>query len=345
MSEMEEALAHMTEGPGARFGHVTEQDDFIHGEGGSQDYSVTETYWFSFDLPEEGLHGQIYIWMHPNLKVASAGCWIWNGAKRHYLEAEHFNCRHYLPFPTVEGSAIRIAELGLTLRIIDPLRVIEVEYIDDASGTRVAFRAEGLIAPVARSSNKHFDQPMHLIGDMVLNGRQMPIDCMSMRDRSWGEPRPEIPNLDHPPVCWGVGVSKDGSVSFNFSGVDDPAREGGNWTDAFKLEPEKHFKEGWISWKGELRKLVSMSKATVRDPENLDRIISLVADVVDDQGEHYSIKGTMLGCVQWSAWSNILVHWNAMRWEIGDDIVGYGDALEMSWAPHVKHIRRQAAGK
>ena len=67
VTEIEEAMAHMTEGPGARFGQVTEIDEYVHREVEDPHYSVTETYWFSFSVPEENLHGQIYLWMHPNL--------------------------------------------------------------------------------------------------------------------------------------------------------------------------------------------------------------------------------------------------------------------------------------
>lgn len=339
LTEIELAMAHMTEGPGARFGQLTEQDEFVHREVEDPHYSVTETYWFSFSVPEENLHGQIYLWMHPNLKITSAGCWMWRGPTRHYLEADHFNFRNYLPYPTITDTEVQVPEAGLTVRIVEPLEVVEVDYEDASSDTKVSFRATALIPPVARSTSKHFDQPMHLVGEIVLNGQRMALDCKSMRDKSWGEPRPEIGNLEHPPVCWGVGVSEDGKTAFNFSGVDDPAKAGGEWTDVFTLPAEKHFKEGWIYRNGELRKLVSMSKATERDPGNLDRIMSIVADVVDEKGDHHIIKGTMLGCVQWSGWSNIGVHWNRMRWELEGGAISYGDALEMTWAPHIKHVQ------
>ena len=35
----------------------------------------------------------------------------------------------------------------------------------------------------------HFDQAGHVTGTMVLQGEEIPIDCYSVRDRSWG-PRP-----------------------------------------------------------------------------------------------------------------------------------------------------------
>ena len=36
----------------------------------------------------------------------------------------------------------------------------------------------------------HFDQAGHVAGTMVLRGETVPIDCYSVRDRSWG-PRPQ----------------------------------------------------------------------------------------------------------------------------------------------------------
>jgi len=41
-------------------------------------------------------------------------------------------------------------------------------------------------------ATRHFDQPMHVIGTILLYGEEIPIDCYSVRDRSWG-PRPAGP--------------------------------------------------------------------------------------------------------------------------------------------------------
>ena len=41
---------------------------------------------------------------------------------------------------------------------------------------------------------RHFDQAMHVTGEVILNGERIPIDCFQVRDRSWS-PRP--PHVAH----------------------------------------------------------------------------------------------------------------------------------------------------
>ena len=35
-------------------------------------------------------------------------------------------------------------------------------------------------------ATRHFDQPMHVTGTLVLAGEEIPVDCLSVRDRSSG---------------------------------------------------------------------------------------------------------------------------------------------------------------
>jgi hypothetical protein len=44
---------------------------------------------------------------------------------------------------------------------------------------------------------RHFDQPMHVTGEIVLHGEVLAVDCLSVRDRSWG-PRPMGPDPRKP---------------------------------------------------------------------------------------------------------------------------------------------------
>ena len=50
----------------------------------------------------------------------------------------------------------------------------------------------------------HFDQAGHVTGTMVLHGEEIPIDCYSVRDRSWG-PRPMGRSEADVPTCARTG--------------------------------------------------------------------------------------------------------------------------------------------
>jgi hypothetical protein len=94
------------------FGMVTEVDDFLHPEVQLPDFTLTETYWFNFYVPERGLSGAIYCWMHKNLGTCTVGVWIYQGRKTHHLQSEHFNVQSHLPYPlgSVNNQLISLQE-------------------------------------------------------------------------------------------------------------------------------------------------------------------------------------------------------------------------------------------
>jgi hypothetical protein len=80
---------------------------------------------------------------------------------------------------------------GNGIRQLVPNMAYHVTYSDPG-----AFEADlthqGLIAPNPHPAGvapfwrgRHFDQPMHTTGEIVIKGERIAIDCFSVRDRSW----------------------------------------------------------------------------------------------------------------------------------------------------------------
>jgi hypothetical protein len=84
---------------------------------------------------------------------------------------------------------------GVHVKVVEPLMRYEVDY-DDTPAFSVHLRFDAIMPPNPHPvgvapflKGKHFDQPGHVSGEMVLRGERIAIDCWSVRDRSWG-PRP-----------------------------------------------------------------------------------------------------------------------------------------------------------
>ena len=58
------------------FGEAQPQDEFYHGWGPEGD-SLTETWYWGFNIPEQAINCFIYCWCHPNLEVVTAGLIIY----------------------------------------------------------------------------------------------------------------------------------------------------------------------------------------------------------------------------------------------------------------------------
>ena len=84
---------------------------------------------------------------------------------------------------------------GVHVRVVEPLTTYAVRY-SDPGALEVDLVFEAFMAPnlhpdgvVPFLKGAHFDQAGHVTGTMVLHGEEVPVDCYSVRDRSWG-PRP-----------------------------------------------------------------------------------------------------------------------------------------------------------
>jgi hypothetical protein len=179
---------------------VTADDDGFHPA--SDDWWETETAWFSFNIPERRIGGWFYNQVLATQRVCNGGAWVWDDSAAPALyEVNHKG----LPIPAIEELDLRDVALpnGNHIRAVEPLRTYTVTYSDPG-----AFEADltftAVMAPNSHPlrtapfwKGRHFDQPMHVTGSIVLHGEQLDVDCISVRDRSWG-PRPMGPDPRKP---------------------------------------------------------------------------------------------------------------------------------------------------
>lgn len=295
------------------FGVVTDQDEYLHGDGPDGD-SLTETWYWGFNVPEARINCYAYCWVHPNLGVVSAGLFIYQGIKAQHLAAELFDMPAFLSAGIVgDGADIKVPN-GLRLQVIDPLRHIHMTYSDPVRDTRVDVHLTAVDEPVVRANSRHFEQVMRSRGTLVLRGERHDVDSFHVRDRSWGELRPEGHNPG-PPYNWVTGVLDDGAEAFNVGSIDET------------------FKDGWIRRDGRTIRLVHASKRVEREPGTLrpTRIALEMHDAED--GVHY-VTGLIVAGLPWGGWHNTICHLGLVRWEL-DGRVGWGDSMDVQWNDYV----------
>jgi hypothetical protein len=85
---------------------------------------------------------------------------------------------------------------GVHVRVLEPLRRYAVTY-SDPGALELDLVFDAIMAPnphptgvVPFVKGVHLDQAGHVTGTMILHDEEVPIDCYSVRDRSWG-PRPQ----------------------------------------------------------------------------------------------------------------------------------------------------------
>lgn len=309
---------------GGGFGQHKPEDELYHGVGPEGD-TLTETWFWNFHVPEAGINCFAYCWVHPNLKTVSGGLMLYQGIKPSHLACELFDYRDYLSMDVVgDGSRIAFPN-GFAVTAIEPLEKVRMQFDDPARDTAFDVECDAIGVPIMRANNKHFEQVMHVTGTLRLRGRDHVVDCHAVRDRSWGELRPET-NAPFTPYTWVTGAFGT-DFAFNVGSHDDPERNP-EWLGVMDV-PGRIFNDGWVVVGGEQRRIVKSSKITKR---NGDRHAPIAHQYwfQDDKGEAYEIAGTLIAQTEWGGWSNMTCHLGLVRWD-WNGRTGYGESQEVSW--------------
>ena len=229
------------------------RDDSIHFDILSHRWWETETAWFSFCCPERKLGGWLYSMFRPNIGTVAGGCWIWDASAHLPWEVAYSTNYTALRIPQGQDLTDIALPTGVTIKAIEPLTRYRLGYHEEER-LSLDLTYEAVMPPRALhkadspfKSLNHFDQFGRVTGEIVLHGERIAIDCISMRDRSWG-PRPE-----HRP---GRSAYVTGAAS-----AKDAFLAGTKWND--DTDPIAY---GFMIRDGEIGDLVSGRRIVERDP-------------------------------------------------------------------------------
>jgi hypothetical protein len=320
-----------------------EADDFLHPELNAKvgADSTTETQYFGFCIPEVGIHAYGYLWHHPRLKVVTGGLMVYRGVKATPVAAELCDMLFFVNDSVLSNDlyGYRLPN-SYAVEVLEPLRRHRMTYSDPDRKNSVDLQFEALAPPAMFGNRLHFEQPMRVQGDLLLRGERFKVDCYTVRDRSWGKPRPED-NLPMPPYSWMSGVFGP-DFSFN-CGMFDQAVGNPEVRGRFELPAEKVLSGGWLYKDGQMSRLKSANKRVVRD-----RALRIPAEVefamTDDLGRNEQVRGTLVSSIPWAPWTNLHMTISLMRWECGGR-VAYGDCQEAMWNDYMlSHFSQAGAG-
>lgn len=320
---------------GGGFGQHKPEDEYYHGTG-PEGASLTETWFWNFHVPDADINCFAYCWVHPNLSMCSGGLMLYQGHKPSHLACEVFDYHDYLPLSVVGNGEKVVYPNGFQVTPLEPLTKVLMQYDDPARDTRFEVVCDAVDVPIMRANNRHFEQLMHVTGKLRLRGKDYPVDCYAVRDRSWGELRPET-NAPVPPYTWVTGAFGS-DFAFNVGSHDDPARSP-DWEGVMKA-PERIFNDGWVLINGEQRRIVGSSKITRREGAR-HAPVTHSYEFEDDKGDSYRIDGTLVAQMEWGGWSNMTCHLGLVKWD-WEGRTGYGESQECSWNEY-SYLMHQAA--
>jgi hypothetical protein len=272
------------------------------------------THYFGFNVPEAAIGCFIYIRYMPVFNLCSGGVCIFQGLEnKTALDIEHCNYIYTMPYPQVaEGNVIETAN-GLRVEFIELGKKIRVSYksadgqthFDMIQTAKTPLLPRGHVMPGEDKDTDPKQKPggseqyMTSLGDLTLNGKHYPIDCVSIRDRSFRQVRTED-EVDYPPVAWSpIYFGED--LVFNQVGYDSTQ----NWKGLFKIDPEKPiYFFSWIISGGEVREVVDVKRDIIRYHPNIYGVAEQRIMAKDSKGKEYHFHGEVIAMAHLPSWPN-----------------------------------------
>jgi hypothetical protein len=285
-------------------------DDGLHTAVMSDRWWETETAWFSFHVAERRLGGWLYTMVRPNIGTVAGGAWVWDDTA--WLPWEVCYSANFSALALPPDLDLRHARLpnGVAIDVVEPTRTYDLGY-DDGDRLTLALRFTGVMDPEPLravgstfGSAHHFDQLGRVTGSLVLHGEEIAVDCIAMRDRTWG-PRPETRPRQ------AAYVTAAARTDDGFLAVTNTAPDG--------ADPVAY---GFLRRDGETVGLESGARAVQRSDSH-GWVESILIEAVDLAGRRLHAVGTPV--------SRMTVN-SLIRWDL-DGVEAWGEDQDM-WPIH-----------
>ena len=289
-------------------------DDMFHPPESSDPW-WTETIWFSWMVPERNLLGYWYTVFRPNIGVVFGGVLVFDHTAVLPWEIPVFDWNWHQPMP---ASGVDLRDLNvlndMTLQCVEHGRRFRFGY----TAEHVAFDLtyEALMQPMLSrhtppfNHGNHIDQPGRVTGSFMLHGESIPVDCIAMRDRSWGIRTPRRqPKLGYCHATAGPDSSFL-AITIDRKGVDGLVG-------------------GYLMRDGQWEALVSGERRVVRDAGGRPAEVTLQA--TDAAGRDLEAVGTTVSRQVFTAYPDMFC-WNSLaRWHY-DGVDAWGEDQDI-WHP------------
>jgi hypothetical protein len=302
----------------------TAADDGFHFDVMSDRWWETETAWYSFCVPERQLGGWLYTMVRPNIGTVSGGAWVWDASASLPWEVLYSTNYSSLRLPADADLHDVVLPTGVRMRTVVPRTEYEIGY-EDPPVLTIEVRFEAVMEPFALArgdssygASRHFDQFGRVSGTVVLHGEPITVDCLAMRDRSWG------PRLEHRPrqtsYVTGITNAQAGFLALCGAGTD-----------------ESEVNYGFVLRDGLASRLASGTRRVERDPAS-GATARIVIDGVDEAGRTLHATGRAVSRIVINRHtmidSNSLVEWSI------DGEAGWGEDQDLWPMAAFSHYRR-----
>lgn len=311
-----------------RFGAA---DDALHAAGPHRDW--TETTWWSFAVPERELAGWLYVQMRPNLASSSGGAFVYDPSAWLPWDLPYFGFLHHQPLPDpLDLRAVDFSN-GVSVRIVEPGMAYDLGYrFRDHDDFLADLRFEGISPPVPHlegappfTDSSHYDQHGRVTGELQLRGERIAVDCISVRDRSWGR-RPELLGR-RTRFSYCFGSTSEDEAFLAFCRPESPVDE------------VEHLMSGYLVRDGRLRRLVDAQRTDERDSAT-GGVAHIRLDATDSDGRVLRAHADAVSRMALGGSGAGLTINTMLRWSVDGARAGWGEDQEV-WSLAARREHQQ----
>jgi hypothetical protein len=205
----------------------------------------------------------------------------------------------------VQGETLTLPQ-GVTIKVLEPLMKYALSYSHADMSFNVTFSAihSANIATRPIGGSQLFagriDQCGRVVGDITIAGKKYPVDCLSMRDRSWGARRDDNKDMNIG-YCHATATDRDA-----FLAVSNHAAQG-----PMSNDDSAPIVSGYLMQEGELHPLTKGTATLKRNAAGTPTGFELQA--TDAAGRTLEASGTAMnwfafqpypGMFNWSSLAN-----------------------------------------
>ncbi len=308
----------------------TAADDELHPAGPHRDW--TETTWWSFAVPERALAGWLYVQMRPNTASTSGGAVVFDGRPRGPADLPYFGFLNQQPLPEpLDLRAVTFSN-GVSVRVVEPGMVYDLGYrFRDQDDFVADLHFEGISPPVPHlegappfTDSSHYDQHGRVTGELQLRGERIPVDCISVRDRSWGR-RPELLGR-RTRFSYCFGATSEHEAFLAFCRPESPVDE------------VEHLMSGYLVRDGALRRLVDARRTNERDPET-GGVTHIHLEATDSEGRVLHADADAVSRMALGGGGTGVTVNTMLRWSVDGARSGWGEDQEV-WSLNARRDYR-----
>jgi len=276
-----------------------------------------ESCWFSFSVPERSIHGMVYYFFRPNMKLLMGGPVLWDESGAHPWDCLYYDWHHIQSIPPGAKKFNITTHTSLDVQVLQPRKQYQLRY--DCNGFKLDLLWNAIDQPhhflgmeieaagVSADNRMHLEQMGRVTGTIELRGEKLRVDSYALRDTSWGHRQSD--NARRGSYFWAIA---DDNTAFH--------------TQTMGEGDEQRVVGGFLRLDGETSTLSGGTRMVTEMGALTPHTFRLSLE--DQRGRTAEITARSSSHLMFNPFPRCQVVWSLLEADFGGGVKGWGDIQE-----------------